>query len=168
MLHGQQVVIRPLARDDVAAVARIQAEPGVACWWGLPDETKLHRMTRGATSVQAFVIEHQGEVAGLIQFFEEDDPDFRHAGIDLFLAERHQRRGLGPDALRTVARYLIEQRGHHRLTIDPAASNQAAIRAFAKVGFHPVGVLREYWRAPDGTWRDGLLMELLARDLTAG
>jgi aminoglycoside 6'-N-acetyltransferase len=62
-------------------------------------------------------------------------------------------------------RYLIDERGHHRLTIDPAADNAEAIRAYEKVGFRPVGVLREYWRAPGGAWRDGLLMDLLASEL---
>jgi len=56
-------------------------------------------------------------------------------------------------------------RGHHRLTIDPAADNLAAIRAYEKVGFRTVGVMREYWRAPDGTWHDGLLMDLPAAEL---
>jgi aminoglycoside 6'-N-acetyltransferase len=28
-----------------------------------------------------------------------------------------------------------------------------------------VGVMREYWRDPDGVWRDGLLLDLLAREL---
>jgi hypothetical protein len=56
-------------------------------------------------------------------------------------------------------------RGHHRLTIDPAASNARAIAAYAKVGFRPVGIMRQYERGPDGTWHDGLLMELLREDL---
>jgi hypothetical protein len=25
--------------------------------------------------------------------------------------------------------------------------------------------MREYWRAPDGTWRDGVLLDLLASEL---
>jgi aminoglycoside 6'-N-acetyltransferase len=53
-------------------------------------------------------------------------------------------------------------RGHHRLTIDPAADNQAAIRAYKKIGFISVGVMRSYERGPNGTWHDGLLMEMLA------
>jgi hypothetical protein len=53
--------------------------------------------------------------------------------------------------------------GHHRITIDPAAENAAAIRAYEKVGFRPVGVMRRYERDVDGDgWHDGLLMELLA------
>ena len=68
------------------------------------------------------------------------------------------------DAVRTLTRYLIAERGHHRLTIDPAADNATAIRAYKKVGFRTVGVMREYWRSPDGKWQDGLLMDLLSRE----
>jgi aminoglycoside 6'-N-acetyltransferase len=110
-------------------------------------------------------IELQGDVVGAIQYAEEDDPDYRHASIDIFLTTRVHGRGAGPDAVRTLARYLFEERGHHRLTIDPAASNARAIAAYAKVGFRPVGVMRQYERGPDGTWHDGLLMDLLREEL---
>ena len=49
--------------------------------------------------------------------------------------------------------------------IDPAADNQAAIRCYSKVGFRPVGVMRNYERGMDGTWHDGLLMDLIADEL---
>jgi aminoglycoside 6'-N-acetyltransferase len=167
LLRGLQVVLRPLQLDDVERVARIQAEPGVLRWWGAPDEAELRGKAEGRTDEKAFAIESEGELVGLIEYYEENEPDFRHAGIDLFLTEGHQGRGLGPDVVRTLARYLIEERGHHRLTIDPAAENAAAIRAFERVGFRPVGLMREYWRSPDGSWRDGLLMDLLARDFSS-
>jgi aminoglycoside 6'-N-acetyltransferase len=61
-------------------------------------------------------------------------------------------------------RYLLEERGHHRLTIDPAVANERAVRAYERVGFRPVGVMRQYSRSPDGTWHDGLLMDLLASE----
>jgi aminoglycoside 6'-N-acetyltransferase len=65
-----------------------------------------------------------------------------------------------------MERHLIEDRGHHRLTIDPAAQNGRAIRCYEQAGFKRVGRLREYWRDPDGVWRDGLLLDLLAKELT--
>ena len=49
--------------------------------------------------------------------------------------------------------------------LDPAAANTAAIRAYAKVGFRPVGIMRRYERGADGRWHDALLMDLLAEDL---
>jgi len=76
-------------------------------------------------------------------------------------------RGLDTDAVRTLARHPIEDRGHHRVTIDPSVSNAAAIRTYEKVGFRAVGVTRRSTRDPvSGEWVDGLLMDLLADELT--
>jgi aminoglycoside 6'-N-acetyltransferase len=110
-------------------------------------------------------IERDGRVAGLIEFHEENEPDFRHAGIDVFLATECHGQGLGADAVRAVARHLIEERGHHRVTIDPAASNERAIRCYERVGFRRVGIMRRYWRDPAGEWQDGLLLDLVAGEL---
>jgi len=164
LLGGGNIVLRPLRADDVERVARIQSEPSLARWWGPPDEADLRRQADGSADEKALAVEREGEIVGLIQYHEENEPDFRHAGIDVFLAGRAQGQGLGTEAVRSLARYLIDERGHHRLTIDPAADNAAAIRTYEKVGFRAVGVMREYWRSPDGTWRDGLLMDLLARE----
>jgi hypothetical protein len=114
--RGRNVVLRPLRREDVERVAEIQAEPGVARWWGPPDEAELRRQAEGRDEAKALAIQWEGKLVGLIQYHEESEPDFRHAGIDLFLAGRTQGSGLRPDAVRTLARYLIHERGHHRLT----------------------------------------------------
>jgi aminoglycoside 6'-N-acetyltransferase len=114
---------------------------------------------------ETFVIEHEGQVAGAIQWHAEDEPDYRHAGIDIYLDPALHGRGLGADAIRTLARHLIDDHHHHRLVIDPAADNAAAIACYTKVGFRPVGVMRNYERGLDGTWHDGLLMDLLAEEL---
>jgi aminoglycoside 6'-N-acetyltransferase len=164
LLRGRNVVLRPLRVDDVERVAEIQAEPGVARWWGPPNKAELRRQADGSDDDKALAIEREGELVGLIQYHEQNEPDFRHAGIDVFVAEQAQGHGLGTDSVRTLARYLIDERGHHRLTIDPAADNAAAIRTYEKVGFRAAGLMREYWRSPDGAWRDGLLMDLLARE----
>jgi len=60
-----------------------------------------------------------------------EEPDDRHARIDLFLDTEHQGRGRGPEAIALVARKL-----------------HAGIRA-----------------GHDGTWNDGLLMDLLVGEL---
>ena len=68
--------------------------------------------------------------------------------------------------MRTLARYLVEELGHHRLVIDPDVDNAGAIRCYEKVGFRPVGVMRRYARGADGEWHDALLMDLLAGELS--
>jgi aminoglycoside 6'-N-acetyltransferase len=151
------MILRPPAPGDEAELLRILATPEVARWWDVPDEGFPFTDDPGVTRL---VIEVDGAVAGLIQFGEELDPKYRHASIDLFLDPALHGRGLGTEAVRTVVRMLTGERGHHRITIDPAAANTAAIRAYEKAGFTPVGVMRRYERdAGGGGWHDGLLME---------
>ena len=164
-LRGEHVVLRPLGHQHVGRLVEIQSEPEVARWWGDPDADDLIAKAEGRGDARALIVEVSSELVGMIQYYEHDDREYRHAGIDLFLASASHGRGLGTDAVRTLARWLVAERGHHRLVIDPAASNTAAIRAYEKVGFKPVGIMREYWRDPGGVWQDGLLLDLLAEEL---
>lgn len=164
-LEGDHVRLRPLAPEDTDRLVEIGAEPEIARWW--PDITveELRAKAEGRDEVTAFAVEHRGDVIGLVQFAEEENEEYRHAKIDLFLTTGVHGRGLGRDTVRTLARWLIEERGHHRITIDPALANEKAVRCYEAVGFRRVGVLRRYWRGPDGAWHDGLLLDLLAEEL---
>jgi aminoglycoside 6'-N-acetyltransferase len=166
MLRGERVTLRSATDDDLDALLALFADPEVAAWWPMDrDDIVRDVVERGDPGVTVYVIEVEGELAGVIQSWEEDDEDHRHAGMDISVASRFHGTGIAVDALRTLARHLIDHDGHHRLTIDPAASNARAIACYEKIGFRPVGTLRQYERAPDGTWRDGLLMDLLAHEL---
>jgi aminoglycoside 6'-N-acetyltransferase len=150
----------PIAAEHAEALRRIHAHPEVARWWDEPEPA--FPLGDDPESVR-FTIVVDGRVAGLIQYSEETEPKYRHASIDVFLDPELRGRGHGTEALRRVVRLLIEERGHHRITIDPAAANTAAIRSYEKVGFRPVGVMRQYERdAGGGAFHDGMLMELLA------
>jgi RimJ/RimL family protein N-acetyltransferase/AcrR family transcriptional regulator len=156
---GHRLMLRPLASGDEADLIRIHRLPEITRWWDLPapafpwDEPTSTRLT----------IEVDGKIAGLIQYWEEPEPKYRHAGIDLFLEPAFHGLGLGTEAVRLVVRRLIDDHGHHRITIDPATANVPAIRCYEKAGFKPVGVMRRYERDVGGDgWHDASLMELLA------
>lgn len=165
ILQGNGLLLRPITADDAPALGAIARTPEVARWWG--EQTSDEWSVGEDPDTVQFAVVVGDVVAGLVQYSEELDPMYRHAGIDIFLDPRLQGRGLGREAVRTLARYLFSARGHHRIVIDPAASNHRAISAYAAVGFRTVGVLREYERNPDGTgWHDGLLMDLLVSELS--
>ena len=166
ILEGAAVRLRPAVAGDVAALAAIRSTPAVYDRWrGGDDLVSTVAEDISDVDTPTLAIEYEGRVVGAIQWHAETDPDYRHAGIDIYLDPAVHGRGLGADAIRTLARHLIEAHGHHRLVIDPAADNEAAIRCYTKVGFRPVGIMRRYERGVDGTWHDGLLMDLLRDEL---
>ncbi len=157
--EGCVATLRPAAATDAPALLAILGEPEVAQWWRRDEWERLHE-----TDAVTFTIVLDGAIVGCIQFNEETDPDYFSAAVDIFVSAAVHGRGVGSDAMRTLIAWLIDVRGHHRLTVDPAAANARAIHVYEKLGFRPVGVLREYERVAGGSWRDALLMELLAHD----
>jgi aminoglycoside 6'-N-acetyltransferase len=159
---ADRLTLRPLAPGDEEELRRIHWTPEVRHWWDEPDagfpwdELESTRLT----------IVVDGRIAGMIQYAEETEPKYRHAAIDLFVDPALHGQGVGTEAVRRVVRLLIDELGHHRITIDPATDNIAAVRSYTKVGFKPVGVMRQHERDSDGKgWHDSLLMELLASEL---
>ena len=163
-LRGVRVVLVPVGVEHVPELRRILLTPEVRSRWR--DEAAAPRWPFDDRSATRFAVLVETAVRGMIQYGEEDEPDYRHASIDIFIDPVMHGHGVGRDAVATLARHLIRDRGHHRLVIDPAADNHAAIRCYAAVGFRPVGIMRCYERNADGSgWHDGLLMDLLAEEL---
>jgi aminoglycoside 6'-N-acetyltransferase len=165
VMRGERVVLRPATEDDVDAILAMLEEPEVARWWGDYDAGRVRRDHLDDDESETYAIEVADEFAGVLLIYEENEPDYRHAALDISLRTALHDQGLGREALRAAIDHLAGERGHHRFTIDPSADNARAIRCYAAVGFRPVGTLRRYWRSRGGEWRDGLLMDLLAEDL---
>jgi aminoglycoside 6'-N-acetyltransferase len=158
-LADDRVRLAPTTEADGPVLRAIHADPAVAVWWDLPDDGfPMHDEPESTR----FTIRHEGEIAGMVQYGEELEPKYRQASIDIFLAPAHQGRGVGTAALRLLVDHLLTERGHHRIVIDPAAHNAAAVACYSKVGFRAVGVMRLAERDSDGRgWHDALLMELV-------
>jgi aminoglycoside 6'-N-acetyltransferase len=156
-LRGERVTIVPAVPQNAERLRELRTEPAVARWWDPPPDGWPLAAEPG---FQVFAILVDGEPAGAIQFWEEPDPGSRFADVDIFLGPDHQGRGLGTEAMRLIVRHLIDDRGHHRVTLSTAVDNARAIHVYEKVGFRPVGVTRKSSLDQlSGEWRDELLME---------
>ncbi|WP_409494370.1 GNAT family N-acetyltransferase [Amycolatopsis sp. cmx-11-12] len=163
-LRGESVVLAPVTEEHVPELRRIVSTVEVKRRWGSVDDSPTWPFDE--PGVVCFVVLEDTEIRGLVQYGEETDPMYRHASVDIFLDPAAHGRGLGTDTVRTLVRHLVRDRGHHRLVIDPAADNDAAIRCYKAAGFREVGIMRRYERDAEGDgWHDGLLMDLLAEDL---
>lgn len=160
VLRGERVVLRPVEPDDAPALRAALAAPEVAEWWG--DVPEGFPLTDEPTATR-FTVLVDGEPAGMVQYTEETEPEYRNAEVDVFLDPAHHSRGLGQDVMATIARHLHEERGHHRLVLSAAADNARAIRCYEKAGFRRVGVTEASWRDRHGRWRDEVFMERVMR-----
>jgi aminoglycoside 6'-N-acetyltransferase len=153
-LQGRLTVVRTATVDDADLLVAWHGDPEVARFWDGETFTRddmLERLRR--PDVEAYVVEADGEPVGYLQSWHEGDD--AEGGIDMFLIPAARGRGLGPDAARAVARYLREDRGWRRVTVDPYTWNEAAVRAWRRAGFRDVGE-READNEHKGRW---LLME---------
>jgi aminoglycoside 6'-N-acetyltransferase len=159
ILRGDKVLLTTVTEADAGALRAIRGDAAVATWW---DEVEPGFPMSDEPDVTRLTIRHEGEIAGMVQFGEEEEPKYRSASIDIFVSPAHHRRGVATESIRLVTDHLIAVRGHHRITIDPAAGNVAAIACYAKLGFREVGTMRLAERDSDGRgWHDQLLMELV-------
>jgi aminoglycoside 6'-N-acetyltransferase len=164
-LKGRRVTLVPVIAEHIEELLRIRCTPEVQARWG--EEPEADDWPFDEAGITPFTVMQDGRIVGFIQYGEEETPAYRHASIDVFLDPAIHGQRLGRDAIWTLAHYLIHERRHHRIVIDPAVDNAAAIRCYASVGFRPVGVMRRYERDADGRgWHDGLLMDLLGEELS--
>ena len=147
---------------DVRHVARLRAlhrQPGVLEWWGPMEDG----FPFDEPESQRFAIVCDGEVCGLIQWGDDSYEETRHAYVDIFVGDEFTRRGIGTAAMSEMLRVLHDEHGYHRVILDPAVENDAAIRSYEKAGFRRVGVMTRSYRHHDsGEWRDELLLEWLS------
>lgn len=165
-LSRGDIVVRPPNRKDLPRLREVFSRPEVTRWW--PEGTEedlLERVDDTDPDVHGLVVEVAGAVVGFVQWYEETDPEYRHAGIDIALDPAVFGKGIGSTVISMLLAWLFDERGHHRAVIDPAAENARAVAAYAKAGFRPVGVMRRYWwDHVEERWADGLLMDVLAEE----
>jgi aminoglycoside 6'-N-acetyltransferase len=160
-LTGPRVRLVPCAPEHHARLREIHLEPEVRRWWQDPAPDFPANMNRSTN----YTVMLDERVIGFAQWYAEDETIIRFAGLDLFLDPAVHRRGLGLETVRVVCAHLIDDHGFHRLVADPEVENETAIACFRRAGFRPVGVARQYLRDRFGVWKDGLLLDLLAKEL---
>src|SRR6266480_1489483 len=112
ILRGQSVRLRPATLDDLPELARIRATPEVHRHWrGGDDMVAAVLEDFREQDSTAYAIELDGRVVGWIQWQAEEEPEYRHASMDIYVDPGVHGRGVGTDAVRTLARHLIEDHG---------------------------------------------------------
>ena len=146
---------------DLDALAAIVTSEGVREWWG--PEAALDTCTRTcATTGSRSRSRSAARSRAGSGYPRSSRRTTARRGWTSSWRRRSRATATGPRRCDWPRAGSSSERGHHRLTIDPAAANERAIGAYASLGFKPVGIMRRYERGRDGSFHDGLLMDLLA------
>ena len=128
LVHGRLTSLRPAGTDDVDRLVAWHADPEVSRYWDDETFTRAEMEERLARDdAEAWIVEEEREPVGYLQVHSE--------GLDMFLIPSARGRGLGPDAARAMAEHLVQERGRDRVTVDPYAWNEGAVRHWERAGF---------------------------------
>ncbi|MGX6606504.1 GNAT family N-acetyltransferase [Micromonosporaceae bacterium Da 78-11] len=131
--------LRPAGEDDLDLLAGWFGDPQfVEHWGGTPltrPEVAEKYVGRRRPDVESFIV-LAGEVP--IGYAHYGYADRAKGGIDLIRVPSARGRGHGPDIADALARHLLDELGWTRVTVDPAAANVRAVRAWEKAGFRHV------------------------------
>ena len=127
-VRGRLTTLRRAGAGDVDRLVAWHADPEVSRYWDDETFTRSEIEKRLARpDVEAWIVEEAGAPVGYLQVHP--------GGLDMFLVPVARGRGLGPDAGRAMARHLLAERGRRRVTVDPYAWNDGAVRAWERAGF---------------------------------
>ena len=152
----------PCTPEHHARLRELHLAPEVQRWWDDPSDDFPANLPGNYTVML------DERIIGFAQWYEDSDPTFRHAGLHLFLDPAVHGRGLGLETVRVLCAHLIDDHGFHRIVAEPEVENETSIECFRKAGFQPVGVVRQYLRDASGDRKDGLLLDLLAKEFVRG
>jgi len=128
LVRGRLTTLPPAGAGDADRLVAWHADPEVSRYWDGETFTHAEMEDRLARpDVEAWIVEEAGQPVGYLQV--------RPQGLDMFLIPSARGRSLGPDAARAMAEHLVHERGRERVTVDPYAWNEGAVRAWRRVGF---------------------------------
>jgi [ribosomal protein S5]-alanine N-acetyltransferase len=118
---------------------------------------------RAADAGYRFLIEADGEPAGVISVSRIARGAFQNAGLGYWVAERVNGRGVGTEAVRLVCEWGFEQARLHRLEAATLVDNVASQTVLRRNRFTEIGHSPRYLHIA-GAWRDHLLFARTIED----
>jgi aminoglycoside 6'-N-acetyltransferase len=169
-----------LMRDDPADYERMSRwlndEVVKGFWHGATESFPMRRIlekygprVRGEAPATPCFLCVDDDPIGYLQFYRTDDwPEWRDVigleasadrwALDVVIGEPERwNQGLGTRAVKSLLRYLFEERGAVEVVLTPLADNSRAIRSYEKAGFRKERLVPK-GEFHDGTWRDAWLM----------
>ena len=148
-LHGERVVLKPLAREHLARSVKWFNDSEVTYFLGregpltMAEEERWFDEYRQKIDEEIYGIHVEGAHIGNIGLHRIDRVN-RKADVGIVIGEHDfWSKGHGTDAMRTILRYAFEHLRLHKVSLDVLDYNERALRSYEKCGFVREGVRRD-------------------------
>ncbi|MGZ8783004.1 MAG: GNAT family N-acetyltransferase [Gaiellaceae bacterium] len=162
------VTIRPAGAGDVAFLVDLYSDedvrPFLAAAGSYDPADVTAKVGQDPETGGVFVAEVDGRPAGAMAWELRNRRSSIVHVSGLAVHPEFRGRRLADDAARLLQRYLIHERGFHRIELEIYGFNERAQRHAERSGFVREGVKRKAYRRDDG-WVDGVLYALVAEDV---
>ena len=164
-LHGKNVVLRPMRREDAEEIVRWRNAPDVHAQMFAADPPTMEGHMRWFDSLQKrddkveFVIveNSSGRPIGTIGLSNIDRVNHR-AEYGILIGEADARgKGLAREASQLILKYAFEMLRLHRVYLHVFKENEPAIRLYRGLDFEQEGIMRQH-ALKDGKYRDVVVM----------
>ncbi len=158
MITGENILLRALEPEDLPFLANIENDTGL---WQVGElHQPISQFTLKAYLAHAhetlaeagqmrLAICLEERLIGLADLFDYDARNQR-AGAGIVIDRQFQNHGFAKEALQLIIRYAKDYLLLHQLHCQIQSSNTASIQAFETVGFHQVGILKDWLRTATG------------------
>ena len=162
------VTVRAAVRSDLDFLVELYADedvrPFLAAAGSYDRDGVAAKVAQDPDTGGVMIVELGGERAGAMawELANQRSAIVHVSGLAVHPSFRGRR--LADAAARLFQRYLIHERGFHRIELEIYGFNERAQRHAERSGFVREGVKRQAYRRGDG-WADGVLYGLVAEDL---
>lgn len=121
-----------------------------------------HRDIWETREMRLMIEDENQQSLGTVELFDFD-PYHGRAGVGIIVYKRSDRRkGIASGALELIMDYALTELGLTQLYANIAASNEASLQLFQKVGFELCGTKKRWLKTPAGREDEYLLQKFLA------
>jgi len=173
LYKSKDLTVRELEKGDEALLVAWLSNPALLKFYEGRDRPHNLAMVRehfyNDEDVVRCIVEYQGEPVGYIQFYlldQDELVEYGYAGLDQVIYGTDQfigeigmwNHGIGAKMVRSMIKYLAEEKKANRVVMDPHVKNGRAIACYEKCGLKKVKLLKAH-ELHEGELRDSWLME---------
>ena len=167
MQQNTEMVLRPLEREDLNFVHRLNNNANVMRYWfeepyeTLIELTMLYDQHIHDQTERRFVVVWNGENAGLVELMEINHIH-RRAEFQIIISPEHQGKGLATRAARMAMDYGFGVLNLHKIYLVVDNENKKALGIYRKIGFEVEGELVQEFFV-NGQYRNAIRMCLFQK-----